>query len=109
MDLVAEATDAGTGVSANVAVSPGTGAAAVRITLSGLRPGTDYLLYVVTKEGRSVPVAQWRSASAKEVIEGTVPIAVDVLAFFAIGTPDGAVVVSVPFGAGGASVTAVPR
>ena len=108
VDLVAQARDPGTGTNATVIVTPRGDTVDVRVTFSGLRPGTTYRLILVTRANESLVVAEWRSPFDTQILEGSVPVTAAELDYFLVWTQTGDVVLSIPFGRG-AAPTAMPR
>jgi hypothetical protein len=92
----AEATDRTTGASASVTVSDEDDeGVTIRATVSGLREGTDYLLYAVTSDGGTQEVTRWTGTAAVQDVSGRLPVRLDDLSFFTVALAGGGPVVSV--------------
>lgn len=98
VDLVATATDSGSGVSATVVVTPHPEMITIQVTVSGLPLNQPHRLVLVSADGERIQVAEWTSGSGAQALGGTVPMVVDDIGFFAITTGDGTTVLSVPLG-----------
>lgn len=101
VDLVATATDRGTGVSATLVLTPLPNEIAMQATMDGLSPGIPHRLFLITREGQPVEVVKWTSGPDSQMLSVTIATRIDDVELFAIATPDGSVVLLVPFGQGG--------
>lgn len=96
LTAAAEATDQTTGASASVTVSDeDDDGVTIRATVSGLREGTDYLLYAVTSDGGTQEVTRWTGTAAVQDVSGRLPVRLDDLSFFTVALAGGGPVVSV--------------
>ncbi|MFI7674590.1 anti-sigma factor family protein [Actinophytocola sp. NPDC049390] len=97
---LAEATDAGTGTSMNIALEPRKGWVWVNATVTGLDAGLHCEMYVVTKDGKDVLAGGWLvsedAATAGTKLEGTADVPPDEVRAVEIRTRDGQTMVSVP-------------
>ena len=97
-NVVMTATDQSDGLSAVLAVTPGAGDVALRITVRGLHVGQTYQLVIIPNPGQVVVVSQWRATGTTQEIQGTVPVPETDVGLLAIARPNGSVLLSVPFG-----------
>jgi hypothetical protein len=97
---LAEATDAGTGTSMDIALEPKKGWVWVNATVKGLDAGLHCEMYVVTKDGEDILAGGWlvsEEASAKGTrLEGTADVPPDEVKAVEIRTREGRTMVSVP-------------
>src|SRR4051794_11119310 len=98
--LTGETTDSTSGATLTVVVTRQPARAAVRATVSRLRPAIPYQLFAVTTDGRTLSVGHWLGTSAPKTVAGDINATVPEIAVFTVAQQDGAVVVSVRFGSG---------
>ncbi len=96
--LVASASDDSTGVSAVLVLTRRQDDVGVQVTVRGLQIGASYQLLLLARTGQAVVIAQWQATDATQVIRGTVPVPIEDVGVFAIGRPDGTILLAVPFG-----------
>lgn len=85
-----------TGASASVHVAENTGGGVtVRTTVTGLEPGTPYVLYAATSDQQILEVARWNGTSEVQELEGHLPVPLGSLLSFTITLESGEPVVVV--------------
>ncbi|MFG2062424.1 zf-HC2 domain-containing protein [Micromonospora sp. NPDC048871] len=87
----------GHGASLSVVITPGgQGSATIRITATGLRQGTRYRLFAVTRDGATHVVRDWTATSGPQEVAGETSLPVDELSFITVGLTDGSAIVTAP-------------
>ncbi|MGC5031231.1 zf-HC2 domain-containing protein [Micromonospora sp. DT229] len=85
------------GASLSVVITPGDqGSATIRITATGLRQGTRYRLFAVTRDGATHVVRDWTASSGPQEVAGETSLPVDELSFITVGLTDGSAIVTAP-------------
>ncbi|RIV40211.1 zf-HC2 domain-containing protein [Micromonospora radicis] len=87
----------GYGASLSVVITVGDqGGATIRITANGLRQGTRYRLFAVTRDGATHTVRDWTASSGPQEVAGETSLPVDELSFITVGLTDGSAIVTAP-------------
>ncbi|WP_433385963.1 zf-HC2 domain-containing protein [Micromonospora sp. KLBMP9576] len=84
-----------TGATASVLASETDGGVRVRVTVTGLRAGTDYQLYAVTLDGQAREIAKWTGTDGVQEVSGDLPGALGDLAFVTVSAANGPPAVTV--------------
>ncbi|TCB96789.1 zf-HC2 domain-containing protein [Micromonospora zingiberis] len=95
--LIATGEAPGYGASLSVVITEGErGGATIRITASGLRQGTRYRLFAVTRDGATHAIRDWTATSGPQEVAGETSLPVDQLSFITVGLTDGSAIVTAP-------------
>ncbi len=95
--LTASGAAPGYGASLSVAIVTGDeGRSTIRITVSGLRPGIQYRLFAVTRDGATYVVRDWTASAGPHEVAGETSLPVEELSFITVGLIDGSAVVTAP-------------
>ncbi|MEV6693477.1 zf-HC2 domain-containing protein [Micromonospora sp. NPDC051196] len=87
----------GYGAGLSVVITAGEqGSATIRITATGLRQGTRYRLFAVTRDGATHVVRDWTATSGPQEVAGETSLPVDELSFITVGLTDGSAIVTAP-------------
>lgn len=94
----------GYGASLSVVITAGDqGSSTIRITATGLRQGTRYRLFAVTRDGATHVVRDWTATSGPQEVAGETSLPVDELSFITVGLTDGSAIVTAPIAGSPAS------
>ncbi|NLU77213.1 zf-HC2 domain-containing protein [Micromonospora sp. HNM0581] len=95
--LTASGEAPGYGASLSVAITVGAAeSATIRITVTGLRQGTRYRLFAVTRDGATHVVRDWTASSGPQEVAGETSLPVGELSFITVGLVDGSAIVTAP-------------